>query len=223
MKICSFPDCDHKHMAKGLCATHYGQQYAGKPLTPIKSPLREYRRNKCYFDGCDRNSRSAGLCNTHYEQKRRYGILKPITPWYHPNTICKVEFCFNEVVQNNLCNGHDLQNKKNKPFTRLRTDRVGSDWLLNHNRVQKRHNDKRKAILANSFVQDIDRNLVYETSGGVCYLCGIDVDWDDWHLDHIHPLSKGGKHAYHNVAVSCVFCNLKKHDKELIDICHMGQ
>lgn len=33
---CSFPECQRVVWCKSLCNTHYAQQYAGKPLTPIK-------------------------------------------------------------------------------------------------------------------------------------------------------------------------------------------
>lgn len=34
-RLCSFPDCEGAHSAKGLCGTHYNQQRAGKELTVI--------------------------------------------------------------------------------------------------------------------------------------------------------------------------------------------
>lgn len=34
-RTCTFPDCEKKHQAKGLCVGHYTQLRAGKPLTPI--------------------------------------------------------------------------------------------------------------------------------------------------------------------------------------------
>ncbi|MGN6656407.1 MAG: HNH endonuclease [Rhodanobacter sp.] len=36
MRICIFPDCSRKHVALGLCRTHYMQQYEGRQLAPIR-------------------------------------------------------------------------------------------------------------------------------------------------------------------------------------------
>lgn len=61
------------------------------------------------------------------------------------------------------------------------------------------------------------RDVVYGRDKGICHICGNFNPLNNWHLDHIIPLSKGGKHAYENVAVSCPSCNLKKHDKILME------
>lgn len=49
-----------------------------------------------------------------------------------------------------------------------------------------------------------------------CFWCGIDCS-QDFHLDHIVPISKGGRNSRCNVAVSCPGCNLSKNAKDLSD------
>ncbi len=46
----------------------------------------------------------------------------------------------------------------------------------------------------------------------ICKWCNIDCG-GDYHIDHVHPLSKGGEHELHNLAVSCPACNLRKNAK----------
>lgn len=46
-----------------------------------------------------------------------------------------------------------------------------------------------------------------------CYLCGKFIKRGYRHVDHIIPLSKGGAHRPANLAVACVTCNQKKHNK----------
>jgi hypothetical protein len=47
MRICSFPGCPHDHRAHGLCAGHWEQRQAGKPLTPLRTyQLRRPRRTR---------------------------------------------------------------------------------------------------------------------------------------------------------------------------------
>jgi hypothetical protein len=52
----------------------------------------------------------------------------------------------------------------------------------------------------------------YERQGGRCYWCSVEVG-DDFHLDHVIPLKRGGLHQIDNIVVSCPFCNASKHDK----------
>jgi 5-methylcytosine-specific restriction endonuclease McrA len=56
----------------------------------------------------------------------------------------------------------------------------------------------------------IERAAIYIRDRGICHICKDKVKLKDYHLDHIHPLSKGGLHIEQNVAVSHSWCNLKK-------------
>ncbi|MCK4792038.1 MAG: HNH endonuclease [Desulfobacteraceae bacterium] len=46
-----------------------------------------------------------------------------------------------------------------------------------------------------------------------CYLCGKPIPKGHRHVDHIIPLSKGGKHTASNLAIACESCNLSKYNK----------
>lgn len=46
-----------------------------------------------------------------------------------------------------------------------------------------------------------------------CYLCGEWISFGHRHVDHIVPVSRGGKHRASNLAVACDKCNMSKHDK----------
>ncbi len=86
-------------------------------------------------------------------------------------------------------------------------------WKKEH-RINVRNSCcKRKAILRGALVvESLDRQKVWERDGGICHICGTPADSEDWHLDHIIPVSKGGAHVMSNVAVSHPVCNLRKHD-----------
>ena len=72
---------------------------------------------------------------------------------------------------------------------------------------------RRRAKIFKAFVEEIDRGVVFERDSGICYLCGLPVDPNNWHLDHKIPLSKNGLHCYDNVGVTHPSCNHKKKDK----------
>ena len=72
----------------------------------------------------------------------------------------------------------------------------------------------RRARKLSAFVEDIDRQVVYDRDGGVCGICHEPVLRRGFEVDHIKPLSKGGEHSYANVQAAHMRCNRRKHDKE---------
>ena len=68
-----------------------------------------------------------------------------------------------------------------------------------------RHSDTRRSPLPLAM-----RLQVIERDGLVCGLCGGGVEEDDIHIDHIIPVSKGGKDMLDNLQVSHSTCNLRK-------------
>lgn len=56
----------------------------------------------------------------------------------------------------------------------------------------------------------IDRTEIYERDAGICGICGGATDPDNWHLDHIIPLARGGSHLHENVQVAHPTCNQRK-------------
>jgi 5-methylcytosine-specific restriction endonuclease McrA len=72
---------------------------------------------------------------------------------------------------------------------------------------------ERRALKTKAFVERVFRSVVFQRDEGVCGICDKPVEPDDWHLDHIVPLSKGGEHSYANVQVAHPFCNMAKGDK----------
>jgi len=70
---------------------------------------------------------------------------------------------------------------------------------------------------------------LFKRNNGTCYLCGKQCLKNDYTIvdgsfiagdryptiDHIVPLSKGGKHEWNNVGLACMKCNRKKSDQLL--------
>jgi 5-methylcytosine-specific restriction endonuclease McrA len=59
-----------------------------------------------------------------------------------------------------------------------------------------------------------DIRHIYEEQEGRCAYCGITL-YDDYAVDHVVPLSRGGTNWPDNLAVACMFCNQSKHDRLL--------
>lgn len=76
--------------------------------------------------------------------------------------------------------------------------------------------------------RDITLATLYQRDKGVCYICGCTCDWNDIEkhdgyvitgpkypsIDHIIPVSRGGKHAWTNIRLACRGCNAKKTDND---------
>ncbi|MFI8830567.1 HNH endonuclease [Streptomyces afghaniensis] len=57
------------------------------------------------------------------------------------------------------------------------------------------------------------RSAIFTRWGYACAYCGEYAT----HLDHVHPLSKGGADAEHNIVPACQHCNLSKGAKTLAE------
>lgn len=60
-----------------------------------------------------------------------------------------------------------------------------------------------------SFTDD-QRNIIFLRDKGICNACGKKCNREDYHADHIHPHSSGGKTCIENGQVLCIDCNLRK-------------
>ena len=72
--------------------------------------------------------------------------------------------------------------------------------------VAKRRAIKKGATKADNF----SRQDVLDKWGTDCHICSDPIDLDDWHMDHVFPLSKGGEHSLANVKPSHPSCNMSK-------------
>ena len=56
------------------------------------------------------------------------------------------------------------------------------------------------------------RNDIYERTKGKCALCGKFIRFDQFTVDHIVPLAKGGTNEIENLQTTCKHCNAMKQD-----------
>lgn len=86
----------------------------------------------------------------------------------------------------------------------------GLSGTKEYNRVKsnQRHARKLKAKGTHTVKQLLQ---LLEEQDNRCYYC--DRDLDEWHQEHMTPLSRGGSDDISNIAISCPSCNLKKNTK----------
>lgn len=59
------------------------------------------------------------------------------------------------------------------------------------------------------------RRNIYERDGYTCQYCGRKLERQQLNIDHLIPLSRGGRTVWENVVCSCRRCNLKKGDQTM--------
>ncbi|MFZ4564457.1 MAG: HIT domain-containing protein [Bacteroidales bacterium] len=72
-------------------------------------------------------------------------------------------------------------------------------------------------LLDTNIVPDSLRFRILKEGKGRCALCGATKDDRMLDIDHIKPVSKGGKTEYANLQVLCSKCNRSKRDKDQTD------
>ena len=64
-----------------------------------------------------------------------------------------------------------------------------------------------KRKMKRKIYSDEERKIIYNKSGGRCELCGLRITQENMTLDHIIPLSMGGKDDIENLQAACFTCN----------------
>lgn len=55
-----------------------------------------------------------------------------------------------------------------------------------------------------------NRLKLWRQFGGICHICGDPVPANRFHVDHVVPLSRGGKDEWDNLDIAHPLCNLQK-------------
>lgn len=86
-------------------------------------------------------------------------------------------------------------------------------------------NARRRALLRDPNAERVEPCEVFEADGWVCGICQEPVDrnlpWPDPlspSLDHVVPLSRGGRHAKDNVRLAHLICNTRRGNREVVSV-----
>lgn len=58
--------------------------------------------------------------------------------------------------------------------------------------------------------QPLNKRNLYDRDKGICGYCSSELSFSKATMDHIIPKSRGGKHRWKNVVLSCIRCNTTK-------------
>lgn len=159
----------------------------------------------CEFNGCEarlRRDNQIGYCREHRYSSSAYKQA--------------------DVERNQDPLRRATRNRQASDWKKQNRDKVNAAWRLwkANNReaykvISRKRNVNRRARELGQFVEVVDLKVVWERDKGICCLCGLKADVNDWWLEHLIPLSRGGTHQYSNVGVSHPPCNRLKHTKLL--------
>jgi len=175
-------------------------------------------REDCKVEGCDDRPRAKSFCNRHYQQSKKGRILPDVlncdrcgTKFRRPSKsdpkavrFCSADCRYEQQLE-------DFRTDTNGQKTRA------AEWRKRHPEVIRANLMKRRALKASRDARSVsERDLLRLIAryGGKCAYCGLE---DYSHIDHIVPLSKGGRHALGNLLPACAYCNLSKHARLLAD------
>lgn len=150
-------------------------------------------------------------------------------------SICKT--CDKKKVAKWVAEYPDRRNqirRKNYLNNKERYNQISAEWnkthkaehMVSHNKwknknpdnvkaVRTRYENRRRAWERNtdSRVTTEQINKLIKDSENICFWCDEEIPRGKMHLDHIYPLSKGGKDENNNLVVSCEDCNKRKANK----------
>ena len=120
MRICTVPDCDRPHVAKGYCRAHYyrvkrhGDPQAHIPIgqAKLKDP------GPCEIESCARMAFARGMCKAHYGRRRRGDVRAEVPigdPVAEPPVVtldpvgCSIEGCERPSEARGWCHSHYMR------------------------------------------------------------------------------------------------------------------
>lgn len=117
-------------------------------------------------------------------------------------------------------NKDEINSKKRKYYHFCGGKEVGNAWKSNNKELVRSyaHNAKakRRSMLKDSNITHKDLTNWQKQQLKVCKYCSVDCV-DNYHIDHVIPLTKGGQHSLDNLTISCPSCNHSKGNKTLAE------
>ena len=117
------------------------------------------------------------------------------------NAICKTQNINLATRFESSKKAHDRLNKATKKLKGFQV--INLEEISN---VEDQVKVKRKQF------SQTERIIIYNKNKGRCAICGKFVPFDEFTIDHIIPLAKGGTNELKNLQCTCKTCNLIKQD-----------
>jgi 5-methylcytosine-specific restriction endonuclease McrA len=158
------------------------------------------------------------------KQCSRCKKLKPLEE-FHKNKSredghqCYCKECMNEFSKGSKRRHIEKVKAYNKQYNigyRTRHNELQKEWVKKHheqNKLTRRISEQKRRAKQDVLIPIEQINDLINKAKNICFWCGNTIKQNDMQLDHVYPLSKGGKHDISNLVVSCRKCNNRKSNK----------
>lgn len=151
-------------------------------------------------------------CYKEYKKQNPEIYKNSYKNWYEKNRPIALEAMKNYAKENKDKIKSYYNNWKKENLELVREN--ARKYARNNPDKVRANTAKRRARIFNSEGQysKEDINRIKTEQNHLCNICSIDVSVK-YHVDHIYPISKGGKNVAENIQILCPTCNLKKGNK----------
>lgn len=185
----------------------------------------DINERSCSIDGCEEPQLSRGWCSKHYQRWWRFGDPLEVRYYTRPRVPCSVEGCEKSDYCKGMCRSHYQKFRRdNDPQHRAQLSADRKRWyeqnkaarLATIREYQKRNPEAQQLKYARRRLRaETDADLTTEqwlgiiaSFGSCCAYCGAFVVSPE--MEHVIPLSRGGRHTADNVVPACPPCNRHK-------------
>lgn len=180
----------------------------------IEKPTSEFSKDKQKKDGlrssCKACKKAYDKAYVENNKEKKYASNKA---WNETNPNYKA--AYDKKRRKKL---RDEINRKKREYYHNGGKEVEKAWRkLNNEKVNeyaRNAKSKRRELEKSSTITYSKFSKWTKTQPKVCKYCGEDCS-SNYHVDHVIPLSKGGKHDLSNLTIACQTCNISKGNKSL--------
>ncbi len=127
----------------------------------------------------------------------------------HPERVRKAKAKYKQVHADKVREATARYSAANKELL----SKKGREWRKNNPEKHNAKQARRRARLRGNGVFVILEKELRQLMQRPCFYCGKESQ----HMDHVVPISRGGRHSIGNLVPSCAKCNLSKNDKFLVE------